>query len=281
MLFRSHANAGIVEPEQLNTLAAAAKRDGITTTCVGFADGYDQQLLAGMADAGGGNDYWCAGPDQAGTVFRTEFAGLASLVAQNVSVELRPTAVVDDYAVLNEFPITNVPGGMQIALGDSYGGERRRVVAMLHVTPQQTEGMLDVAELVLRYASVGDTVGLHTVTIPVAVQIGGDIDSAVENPEVVEQVRLLRAATARREASTLADHGDLSGAAIMLEKSIELLELTSFDESEMSELRTDAERLRRHDWDLRSSKKHFAASREVQRSRASRFDKPVEPDSEL
>jgi hypothetical protein len=182
--------------------------------------------------------------------------------------------------VLNEFPITAVPGGVQIALGDSYGGERRRVVAMLHVTPQQHEGVLEVAQLVLRYASVGESVGLHTVTIPVTVQIGGDADSTAENPEVVEQVRLLRAASARRDASRLADRGDMNGAAELLEMSVSLLSLTSIDESEISELRTDAARLRRHEWDERSSKKHFAANREVQRSRASRFDKPVPPDEE-
>ena len=72
----------ITDADALSQLAASANAQQVTTSMIGFADGYDEQLLAALADAGGGNDYWCAGPDQATKVFADEFAGLASVVAQ-------------------------------------------------------------------------------------------------------------------------------------------------------------------------------------------------------
>ena len=99
---------GITDADALSQLAASANAQHVTTSMIGFADGYDEQLLAALADAGGGNDYWCAGPDQATKVFADEFAGLASVVAQNISVEIRPTDAVAECLVLNEYPLTVV-----------------------------------------------------------------------------------------------------------------------------------------------------------------------------
>ena len=123
-------------PIELVPLIKGGYRQGVTTSCIGFDDGYDEQLLAALADGGMGNDYWCAGPDQAAQVFADEFGGLASVVAQNVSVEIAPSDAVAATAVLNEFPITDLPGHrVQVALGDAYGSERRKLVAKFHLRP--------------------------------------------------------------------------------------------------------------------------------------------------
>ena len=79
VLTDGHANAGITDRDELCGIAAAAKKQGVTTTTVGFDDGYDELLLAAIADAGAGNDYWCAGPDQAPQVFAAEFEELRIL----------------------------------------------------------------------------------------------------------------------------------------------------------------------------------------------------------
>ena len=277
VLTDGHANAGIVEPERLAEMARAAAAQGITTSCIGFADGYDQGLLATIADAGRGNDYWCAGPDQAGSVFRAEFDGLANVVAQNVSVEIRPTSDVVDTMVLNEYPITSVPGGMQIALGDAYGGERRRVVAMLRLAPHTTEGTVQVAEVLVRYAEVADTVSLHTVGIPVTVLFTGDTSSVEFNTEVSELVTRLQAARMRKEASLRADAGDFDSAAQLMTDTLALMiDLPDVSSAEIDELRSDAKRLTARDWDQASTKRHYSSSRSTQRERKLRFEEPPE-----
>lgn len=276
VLTDGQANHGIVEPERLAELAAGAKEQGVTTSCIGFGDRYDEALLALMADAGAGNDYWCAGPDQAAAVFVDELGGLASVVAQNVSVELRPVdGVVDAFGVLNDFPVTRVPGGMQVALGDAYGDERRRVVAVLELLPQADPGPVHVADLVLRWVSVSGPVAMHTVTLPVTIEFGTDPDLAEPNPEVAEQVRLLTAVTAREEARRAADEGRYDEAARSLRTAAAALDGIADAAVQRRELLSDAERLERQDWDHGSSKRLHSTNRTQSKGRRSRYDDPA------
>ena len=278
VLTDGHANAGISDAEQLAGLVGSGHTQGVTTSCIGFADGYDEQLLANLADAGHGNDYWCAGPDQATQVFADEFGGLASVVAQNISVEITPTAAVATSAVLNEFPITDLPGGgVQIAIGDAYGSEKRRVVARFHLRPIQGEGAVDVAAITLRWASTVDTVSLHTVTLPVTVTAGSDpaVPDPGADPRVHEEVLVLEAARRQREARDAAEAGDHDTAADLLRSSVSLLMSTaSPDMSLVSELRSDALQLDEGRWSAAQSKKHFSRSRSTSKGRRSNYEDP-------
>ena len=208
LLTDGQANVGIVAPDQLSALAAQTAANGVTTTTIGFGDHFDEDLLRAMADAGRGNARWAQGPDEAAGVFLDEFDGLATIVAQNMSVEIRPAASVEVVAILNDFPATIVEGGVQVSLGDAYAGEMRRLVFALRIPGLPTMGPATIGELVLRYVEVGDSVALHTVTTPIVVNIV-DAD-AVDNPDprVVEEVLVLKAANARRAARTEADRGD-------------------------------------------------------------------------
>lgn len=96
------ANVGITGAPTLVALAAAARCDGIRTATVGVGDGFDEELLTAMADAGGGNAHFAATPDAAPGIFSRE-------------------------------PAVAVPGGMQLQAGDLAAGERRRIVAELHI----------------------------------------------------------------------------------------------------------------------------------------------------
>jgi len=139
-------------------------------------------------------------------VFTDEFGRLGTVVAQNCSIELRPDpTVVTGYGVLDEYPAVGVPGGVQLALGDAYGGEQRRLVARLDVGPMPSEGSVTVAEVVVRWVAVGSQVELHTITIPVTVEVGAGLDDVPPNPVVVEQVNILTAASRRAEARKAAE----------------------------------------------------------------------------
>ena len=114
-------------------MAKRAGDDGVGTTTIGFGDGFDEELLTAMADAGAGNAYFASSPEEAPGIFAQEFEGLVALVAQNLSVELRPSDEVQMLGVLNEYPAVTVRGGLQVQLGDAYAEERRRVVFELFV----------------------------------------------------------------------------------------------------------------------------------------------------
>ncbi len=211
------ANHGITDPEQLVGIAAATKANASTTT-IGFGGSFDEDLLRAIADAAGGATYFAATPDDAPGIFAEEFAGLTTLVAQNVSVEIRPGTDVNLLGVLNEYPSVQVSGGVQVQIGDAYGGERRRIVFSLQIPNVAQLGPARVADVVLRYVEVGEHVAAHERKIPVIVNlVSADEAAAAElDQEVVEEVVLLDAARARKEAALQADAGRFDVAQSML-----------------------------------------------------------------
>jgi len=272
LLTDGHANAGITGVGQLAPLVKSGHLQGVTTSLIGFSDHYDEVLLAALADAGMGNDYWCAGPDQAAQVFTDEFGGLASVVAQNVSVEIAPGAAVAATAVLNEYPLTQVAHGVQVALGDAYGGERRRVVAKFHLRPIAAAGPIDVATLTIRWADTAGDVALHTVTVPVVVTAGSsDAPDAGASPEVTEEVLRLQVAKARRDAREAAEHGDYAGAAGFLRMGATQAQHLPMSEALVHELSLDADRLTAGQWDAGDSKRHMARSRSTTKGRRTEY----------
>jgi len=216
------ANAGVTDRGSLTELARTGAREGVGTSTIGFGRDFDEELLTAMADAGGGNAHWAASPDEAPTIFARELEGLTSVAAQNVTVELRPGPHVQVLGLLNEYPQVPVAGGVQVELGDGYAGETRRVVFALHVPHVAALGPVSVAELVVRYVSVGDEIAHHELTLPVVVNAVSAEEAAAVGPDaaVREEVLVLQAARARDEAVRLADAG-------ANEQALRLLTLTS------------------------------------------------------
>src|SRR5690242_7813088 len=103
------ANVGITDGGTLARLPRGAQADGVGTTTIGFGADFDEDLLTAMADSGGGNAHWAETPDMAPEIFAKEFDGLTRLCAQNVSVEIRPSAQVEVLGILNEYPQVAVP----------------------------------------------------------------------------------------------------------------------------------------------------------------------------
>ena len=165
-----------------------------------------------------------------------------------MSIEIRPTADVALLAVLNEYPITDVAGGLQVQIGDAYGDERRRLLFRLHVPQVAMLGPARVADVILRYVSVGKSLVAHETTIPVVVNlVSADEAAAAElDREVVEETVLLQAARARREATEHADRGDFDAARHALEDAATALRSLEPDSQRATELEHEAVTLDTH-----------------------------------
>jgi Ca-activated chloride channel family protein len=239
------ANVGIVDRDELASMARSAAAAGIGTTTIGFGDGFDEELMTAMADAGSGRGYYAASPDQAPGIFAEEFEGLLALVAQNVSVEIRPSGDVAMLGVLNDHPSVATPDGVQVLLGDAFADETRRVVFTLRIPDLALLGVAKVADLVVRYATVGPQVGLHELTVPVMVNAVSAEEAAAAGPdaEVVEEVLILKAARAQEAAMRLADQGRFEEAAQRLAGAASDLRAAAPTSAKAAELLEQAERM--------------------------------------
>jgi Ca-activated chloride channel homolog len=245
LLTDGHANEGITDPAQLVQLAAGQAAAGVATTTLGFGDGFSEELLTGMADAGGGTGHFIASAEDAPAAFAAEFSDLVSLMAQNVSVEIRPTDDVAVVAVLNDHPHTGVPGGVQVLAGDAYAGQELRVVCRLGIPSLAALGPAKVADIVIRYVAVGDEVQAHEVTYPLLVNLvaADEAATALPDAEVVEEVTVLLAAQAVEEARRRAEAGDHPGAADVLREAATTLRATAAGSARAEELLKQAEDL--------------------------------------
>lgn len=133
-------------------------------------------------------------------------------------------------------------------VGDVFGGERRRVVFALRIPELAALGVARVADVIVRYVSVGATLAAPELTVPVTVNlVSADEAAAAEvDHEVVEQVTLLTAAKARREAAEAADRGDYGTASMLLDRSAHELRHVAACMAVPGELLLEAERLEAH-----------------------------------
>lgn len=277
VLTDGHANVGLSTIEQFAPAVVAGRVKGITTSCIGFADGYDESFLAAVADAGSGNDYWCAGPDQAMQVFVDEFNGLASVVAQNLEVVLVPGDTTRKVKVRHDFPTTNLGGRKKaVSLGDSYGGEKRKLLVTWKANPREALGPVELGEIVVKWVSVVGEPVSHSVTLPVVVTVVENADAVVDpdaSPEVRALAELMRAERARRDARRLADAGDFRGAVVQFSIAAEVFDdLGMRDESRV--VAEDISFLRSNTWTAAQSKRAFSRGRSINKGRKSNYDEP-------
>lgn len=247
LLSDGEANVGITEHGQLETLARTTlEATGVSTTTIGFGEGFDEDLMTLMADAGQGSAYFAPTPDEAAAIFAEEFADLSTLVAQNVSVEIRPGDQVQVLRFLNDYPATNVPGGVQLALGDAYADTKRRIVFELQIPELASLGVVQVGELVVRYVTIADEqVAAHELKVPITVNLVSADEAAASKPDatVTEEVIILLAAEAQDEARKKADEGDFDGARDLLRSASEDLKKRAPNSTRAKELGEQADML--------------------------------------
>lgn len=239
LLTDGQANVGVVDGSQLAALTRDASERGITTTTIGFGDGFDEDLLTAMADAGRGAAHYAASPDDAAGVFADEADDLAALAAQNVSVGVRAThAGVRGVAVLGDWPVHAAGDVLRVELGDAYAGRTRRLVLALDVAALADLGPCQVAELIVDYTSVGDQIAHHTLTLPVAVHVAtaADAEAAGIDTEVREEVEIIAAATAQQQAIDAADRGDIDTAKRILRQAADGLRSVGSGSARAAEL---------------------------------------------
>jgi Ca-activated chloride channel family protein len=208
-----HANAGVVDPEQLGAVAAKAAADGITTSTVGFGLGYDERLLKAIAAGGNGNELFAEHADQAVAAISGELDGLLAQTAHAASLLVRMTPSCRRMRVINELTSVPTPDGVQIELGAFYSGEVRRLVITFDVPGIATLGLAQIADLDFTWVELPGLIQ-HSVTVPVHVNVvpGDQAAGRLPDPTVRTELAYLHTQQAKRSAAERMSRGDADGA---------------------------------------------------------------------
>ncbi len=215
LLTDGHANTGITDPSTLVELARTARAMGISTTTIGVGEGYDDDLLRSMADAGGGNSWYVERPDQAQDVLAEELGNLLSVSAQGLSVTLTLEDAVTVFATHSSWPAMATANTFTFDLGDLYASEPKPVLVELFVPADRLDALASsgapIATLVVAADVLLDGGGVEHRSMTLGVAASLETQSTLV-PAVEHAVLLARAAKAREEAARRQRGGGADGA---------------------------------------------------------------------
>ena len=219
LLSDGHANVGVVEPSQLNTMAAQSLDQGVTTTCIGIGDGYSTTQLAVIADGAGGRFHHANNPGEILAVLLGELDEVESVAAEQVMLLLGLPAGVTPVAY--GAPLRQDPAGVACTVGSLYGGTSRTLVFGLDF-PSALAGTAGAVSLRLqgRESTSGVT---WTVAAEVTYRCDDSGNAQATPADVVTVTRQwLQWLTA--EGARLNDLGDLQRVRKLLEVQLPVLE---------------------------------------------------------
>lgn len=210
LLTDGQANEGVTEPERLLGIARGLVARDVHTTCIGFGAGFNEDLLKGLADAGGGNFHFIDSPEQARSVFARELQELLQVAAQNLRLKVAPSRDVRFVEILQEYPTHPIEGGLEIELGDLLSGEDKPL--LLHFAiPRSLAGRHGISMLTLSFQQVLGEVAFRELNAFVETPDRG-ADSLAINPVVWREVLLSQSAREMKNAMADADKGQLDSA---------------------------------------------------------------------
>jgi Ca-activated chloride channel homolog len=208
LLTDGHANMGIQDPKVLTATSGQKAEEGITTTTLGFAQGFNEDLLIGMARAASGNFYFIQSIDEATEVFSIELDSLRAVVGQNLKVTLE---LADGVSLVDTLSLAKVSqneaGQTVITLGELYEGEDKLLGLSLLISSAQV-GELPVMKLHYSADVVQDDL-IQSVsgTADVVAKVGTVEEAALASTSrIILELSRLTIAKAKETALDLAEH---------------------------------------------------------------------------
>lgn len=232
--------AGIVDPDAIVRRVGELAASGISVSAIGLGLDYNEDLLARIADVGGGSYDFVDNPRELAAVFEDELQHSASAVARGtrVSVDLGP-----DIEVLDVFgwPADTHSNGLSVFVGDVTAGETVKITARVRIKSPDAPAALKVADVRAEYHDLVDDRPAETLASAVATVTR----DAVAVRGSVDRVRAVTASRAwgnafLEKSARAYEEGDTEEAKDLAVQSQEVLQ-AAFDDYAAPELLEDAE----------------------------------------
>lgn len=233
LLTDGHANMGIQDPNILTTTSGQKAEEGVSTTTLGFGQGFNEDLLIGMARAAKGNFYFIQSIDEASEVFSIELDTLRAVVGQNLVLTLELANGVSLIDTLSLAKVSqNDAGLIVLTLGELYEGEDKLLGLSLAIANAQAN---ELPVMKLHYsADVVQDGCIQSVsgTTEVIAKTGTVESAAVAaSSNIIFELSRLTIAKAKETALTLAEHGEHQEGEQILRALVQDLRAKGLDEN--------------------------------------------------
>jgi len=265
------ANVGITDPAVLAAKVRSLLAKGVSLSTIGVGADFNEDLLIGLAEAGGGAYYYVKDADNIPAVFNAELKGLLSVVAQGVTLRVEGLSGCRVSAVLGYQPQFTATGA-ELALPDMFADEEKRLAVEL-TFPSLPEGEHPVLRLSLSYADACHGLAQTSLELVGSLRAGANILEPHEpNFDVLTHVELVRSAMVKDRGADAMDRGDFDGLQQGLDEQLARMKalIAEGKVSNPQVLREveELERMRARNQEVRVSSRAFAEERKNMRSQS-------------
>ena len=214
-------SSGECDKQKLTELAYKMNQR-VSMSTFGYGYDFDAELMASISSAGRGSSFYIKEDEDCNKAFAMELGGLLSLYAQNIRLTITPSNNMEFKELLSEYKCEQKQGyrlitapKIEIQIDDIFAGEKKHVVLKLAI-PKATEAVCArntrICSVDVIYTDV-ETKASNSVSFYSFIQyVKPDKAPKSPNEEVHNQILLLEAAKAQKEAQEKADQGDFAGA---------------------------------------------------------------------
>ena len=229
------ANEGVTNPDLLTAMARQQREQGVTTTTFGVGMGYNEDLLARLANEGGGAFYFIDNPDQAEALFKEELKDLSNVVGQHLEIWLETDSAVRSVKQLFEYRRSEEGGALVYQLGDLYAQEDRCQLFEFKLR-ELDPGEIQLGQVTISCdAILGEKIKKIKRVRKIAVQVvpREEFKKRRPNKEVIRLVLLQEVRSARKEALRFADLREFIKARDILQAVAERIQASGLKDEEL------------------------------------------------
>ena len=236
------ANVGPKSPRELGRLGAELMEEGISVTTIGLGLGYNEDLMAQLAQRSDGNTYFVENSCDLPEIFAAELGDVLNVIARRVVVEVEfPAGVTPRGFVGREGRIRGRVA--ELELNQIYGGQEKFALIEVDIDPAKPGTEREIAVARVRY---DDAVRQQaaTATATRRVQFSRERSAVVQSANHQVQTDYARntIAVAKDEAIALIDAGQRAQAAqVLRERTDELRKVSEvYRNREMQKVAAEA-----------------------------------------
>ena len=224
LLSDGKANSGPSSPKALGDLGASLRKEGISVTTWGLGNGYNEDLMDQLAQRSDGNHTFIESPQQLAGIFEAEFGDILSVVAQEVSIEVKCAAGVRPVKVLNRE--AEISGQRIITqLNQLYSRQEKYILIEVEVPATEANETRKIADVDIAYANMlTETTDEISSALSVKFTRSKEVVQKSTNEEAMTEVVLQKATVANKLATSLRDKGDIEQAKQVLRQNYGYLE---------------------------------------------------------
>jgi Ca-activated chloride channel family protein len=161
LLSDGEANEGIIDPQQLARLASSVNRRAASFSTIGMGLGFNEQLMASLADWGGGSFSYLEHLEALGTILDKNLNDARRLYASMSTIEMRLPEQVRLIDAAG-YPIEKTDNGVAIPFGELLAGSKKSAILTLEL-PTDSVRTQSLGAISVRFK---DSSGEHVVGLP-------------------------------------------------------------------------------------------------------------------